>query len=605
MLARTDSRFRALLLLIGFALVASLIGGRLAWWHVFQRERLTAMALEQMARSQAIPSERGEIRDRNGVLLATSIELKSIFATPPTISDPEATAAVLAPITGIPVDDLAARLSSEDAWVWIDRRVPHAVSDAVRELQLPGIGLIAETQRVYPITGAAESSTMASQLLGYVNVDGIGQYGVEEALDERLAGSPGWITADEDVAGRPIADTVYEVRSALDGADVQLTIDAGLQHILEARLWQAYRANQAQGATGMVMDVESGAILAMASFPAFDANAYSRTDTELFVNPAVTRQYEPGSVMKPFTVAAALESGAITLRDTFLDDNNLQLADVRIQNADRWDFPYGHGEITAREVLLLSNNVGAARIGLATGRQELYQALRNYGFGSPTGVELAGEAPGIVWNPDGPNGSGDLTTAQNAFGQGLSVTALQLVAGYAAIANGGTLMQPHVIASWTGPDGLPNDVAPTPVRRVMSEETAATLLRLLTDSVDEGIASEAAVPGYSIAGKTGTAEIAGPVTVPDPGGVDADGDGETDTITVQRYIEGWIDSSMVGIMPSSAPRVVALVLIHRPVIWGEYQMQETPELVFSELAPRIMDYLAIPPDRPVEGIATP
>ncbi|MFN2483745.1 MAG: peptidoglycan D,D-transpeptidase FtsI family protein [Candidatus Limnocylindria bacterium] len=605
MLARTDSRFRALVLLAAFSIVATVIAGRLAWWHVFQRERLTAMALEQMAQSQTIPSERGEITDRNGVLLATSVELKSVFATPPTVADPHAAAELLAPLTGIAVGDLEERLASDAPWVWIDRRVPQEVSEAVRDLALPGIGMVAETQRVYPVTGAVEGTTMGAQLLGYVNVDGVGQYGVEEALDPQLAGSPGWVTADEDVAGRQIADTVYEVRSTVDGSDVQLTVDAGLQHILEAQMSETYRANQAHGATGIVMDVHTGAVLAMANFPAFDANAYSRTDPELFVNPAVTRQYEPGSVMKPFTIAAALDSGTITTRDTFVDDNNLQIADVRIQNADRYTFPWGHGDVTARDVLLLSNNVGAARIGLALGGQGLYDALRNYGFGQPTGVEIAGEASGVVWNPDGPNGSGDLTTAQNSFGQGISVTAVQLVAGYAAIANGGTLMQPHIVASWNDPDGTVHEVAPTPVRRVMSQETAGAVLQLLTDSVDEGIANGAAIAGYSIAGKTGTAQIAGPVTVRADDGADADGDGRADTTTVYRYIDGWIDSSIVNILPANDPQLVTLILIHRPAIWGLYQMQQTPEQVFSALAPRILDYLAIPPDRPIQGVATP
>jgi len=604
-LARTDSRFRGLVLLVIFALLGALIAGRLAWWQVIQRDRLTAMALEQMAQSQAIPSERGEITDRTGVLLATSVELKSIFATPPSIPDPTHTAELLAPITGIAVADLAKRLGGESPWVWIDRRVPQEVSDAVRELALPGIGMVAETQRVYPIAGAAGSTTMAAQLLGYVNVDGIGQYGLEEALDERLAGTPGWVTADEDVAGRQIADTVFEVRSAVDGADVQLTIDSGLQHILEAQIADTYRVNQARGATGVVMDVETGAILAMASVPAFDSNAYSRTDPELFVNPAVTRQYEPGSVMKPFTVAAALDAGAITTTDTVVDDNNLQIADVRIQNADRYTYPYGHGPITARDVLMLSNNVGAARIGLKLGRQQLYEAFRNYGFGTPTGIELAGEMPGTIWNPDGPNGSGDLTAAQNSFGQGLSVTALQLVAGYAAIANGGTLIQPHVVASWTDASGVTHEVEPTPERRIMSQETAGTVLQLLTDAVDQGIASGAAVPGYSIAGKTGTAQIAGPVEIRSPDGTDADGDGTADMITVNRYIDGWIDSSIVNVVPASSPKIVTLILIHRPVIWGLYQMQQTPEDVFRDLAPKILDYLAIPPDRPIEGVAVP
>ena len=217
---------------------------------------------------------------------------------------------------------------------------------------------------------------MAAQVLGFVNLDGIGQYGIESSEDALLAGLPGSVTAQEDVIGRQIADSVYQLREPVDGSDLRLTIDSGLQHLLEAAMWDTYQRNCAKGVTGVVMDVNTGAVLALATFPSYDANRYSTLDAALFTNPAVTRQYEPGSVMKAFTIAAALDAEAITTEDTFRDDNNLRLSGVRIQNADRYTWPYGHGRITAGEVLKLSNNVGAARIGLTLGRQRLYEALR-------------------------------------------------------------------------------------------------------------------------------------------------------------------------------------------------------------------------------------
>src|SRR6185503_13809519 len=306
----------------------------------------------------------------------------------------------------------------------------------VGTLDIPGVGMLPETQRVYPIAGVAPQTTLGAQLLGFVNVDGRGQYGVEGAEDALLAGLPGSVSAQEDVIGRRIADSVYELRPPVNGADLRLTLDAGLQHILEATMWETFEKNQAQGVTGLVMAVHSGAIVAMASFPSFDAHTYGNPDPALFTDPAVSRQYEPGSVMKAFTVAAAIDAGAIDLQTTVNDDNNLRISGIRIQNADRYTVPYGHGDITAGDVLKLSNNVGAAKIGLLLGRQRLYEAFKRFGFGAPTGVDIAGEASGVVWNPDGPNATGDLTAAQNAFGQGLSVTAVQLVAGYSAIANG-------------------------------------------------------------------------------------------------------------------------------------------------------------------------
>jgi cell division protein FtsI/penicillin-binding protein 2 len=603
MLARTDSRARALFLLIVVVLIATAIGGRLAWWHIVERDRLAEMAYQQLSQNQDIPADRGEIVDANGDLLAVSVQAQSVYARPPDVTDVESTAALLAPVLGVPVETLRDRLSSTAVWTWLSRRVSAEVADRVRTLDLDGIGMLPETLRMYPVAGVAPDTTLAAQVLGFVNVDGVGQYGIEGAENDLLAGLPGAVVAQEDVNGRQIADSVNLLRQPVDGSTLTLTLDAGLQHLLEASMWDTYQRNAAQGVTGIVMDVRTGAIRALATFPSFDANQYASVDPALFPEPAVAHQYEPGSVMKAFTVAAALDAGAITTKDTFHDDNNLRLAGVRIQNADRYSHPYGHGDITAAEVLQLSNNVGAAKIGLTLGRDRLYEAFRRFGFGSLTGVDISGETTGVVWNPDGPNGSGDLTAAQNAFGQGLSVTAVQLVAGYAAIANGGTQVTPHVVAGWTTPDGTFHPSDPAPGERVMREETAKTVLQLLTDAVDIGIAQPASIPGYSIAGKTGTAQIAGPVRENVQTGTDASGNPIYEWQTHYTYIDGWIDSSFISVMPASDPQLVTLILIHRPATWGRYQMAQTPTSVFKDLAPRILDYLAIPPDRPADQVA--
>ena len=603
MLARTDSRARALLLLVVATVVAGGIGARLAWWQVIERDRLAIMAQNQLAQDEDIPAERGQITDASGVLLATSIELQSVFATPPSIEDPESAAALLAPALAMDVGELRSLLSSDDPWVWLRRRVDPAVSDRVHDMGLAGIGMLPETKRVYPVRGISPNTTLAAQVLGFVNVDGSGQYGIEASEDGLLAGLPGSVTAQEDVIGRQIADSVYQLREPVDGSDLTLTIDAGLQHLLEASMWETYRRNWAKGATGIVMDVNTGAVLALATFPSYDANNYSTLDAELFTNPAVSRQYEPGSVMKAFTIAAALDAEAITTEDKFRDDNNLELAGVRIQNADRYSYPYGHGRITAGEVLKLSNNVGAARIGLTLGRQRLYEALRRFGFGSPTGIEIAGEARGVVWNPDGPNGTGDLTAAQNSFGQGLSVTAMQLVAGYAALGNGGRLVSPHVMAGWTTPDGTYHATESPEPERIMREETANTVLELLTDAVDHGIAQPASIPGYSVAGKTGTAQIAGTYWQRVRTGTDRHGEPIYERVERFGYINGWIDSSFISLMPASDPKIVTLILVHRPATWGLYEMAQRPDDLFRSLAPDILSYLATAPDRPRQAVA--
>jgi cell division protein FtsI/penicillin-binding protein 2 len=606
MLARTDSRARALVLLVLIGLVTTGIGARLVWWQVLDTGDLVAMAESQFENTQPIVAERGEIFDRSGVLLATSVELQSVFALPPTVQkhDPAKTAELVASVLGLDRAEVYATLTSDLEWTWLRRRITPTMAERLNALHLAGVGTLPEPKRVYPIEGVSPGTTMAAQVLGFVNVNGDGQAGVEQYANPSLAGRAGMMTVDEDVAGRPIADSVRELKAPVNGANLTLTIDAGLQHILEARMWETYQKNHAKGAVGLVMDVHTGAILALATFPSYDANAYAATDASLYTNPAVSRQYEPGSVMKAFTIAAALDAEAISTSTKVVDDNNLRIGKVRIQNADRYRFPYGHGEITAADVLKLSNNVGAAKIGLTLGGRGLYEAFKRYGFGSPTGIDIAGEVPGVVWDPDGPHGSGDLTTAQNSFGQGLSLTAVQLAAGYAAIGNGGTLVTPHVVAGWTDADGTYHDATPPGAGRVMRAETAHTVLGLLTGAIDDGIAKAAQVPGYSIAGKTGTAQIAGPRERTIVDGYDAQGNPIYKKVTRYEYIEGWIDSSFIGVYPANDPQLVTLILLNRPATWGRYVMAERPDQVFASLGPQILDYLAIPPDRSGGSVAS-
>jgi cell division protein FtsI/penicillin-binding protein 2 len=598
MLARTDSRARALVLLIAVAFAATAIGARLVWWQAIQQGELARMALHQLAQEQMIPAERGEITDVNGELLATSVELQSVFATPPSIDDLRTASIALASVLDMPVAQVRSKLDTDAMWVWLKRRITLEEAARVRALDLRGIGMLPETKRVYPVKGVADT-TMAAKILGFVAEDEkdegtyLGRFGVEQKQNGLLAGAPGQVTAQEDVIGRRIADSATVLTEPVNGADLRLTIDAGVQHLLEEAIHDTYRTNNAQGATGLIMDAETGAILAMASYPSYDANEFATTDAERYSNSAVSRQYEPGSVMKAFTIAAALDAGAITTRDTFHDDNNLVLRGVRIQNADRADFPYGHGALTPADVLALSNNVGAAKVGLELGGQELYDAFRRFGFGSVTGIELAAEEPGLVWHPD--QASGELTTAQNAFGQGLSLTALQLVVGYASFANGGTLVTPHVIEGWTDPDGTYHEAKQPPGERILRPETAETMVELLTNAIDNGIAKGASIPGYTVAGKTGTAQIAGPVEIETE-------DGES--VTRFRYIPGWVDSSFVGFLPAGDRKLVTLVLIHRPVPWDR-RMPDRPENVYARLMPQVLDYLAIPPDRSLEPVAQP
>ncbi|MDQ4036328.1 MAG: penicillin-binding protein 2 [Chloroflexota bacterium] len=594
MLARTDSRARALVLLILVTLVSMVIGARLVWWQVLERDWLAEMAMHQLAQEHTLPAERGEITDRNGDLLATSVEVQSVFVTPPNIQDPGLAAALLASALDMPASEVRARIDNDRSWVFLKRRVSAEVAERIRGLDIRGVGLLPETKRVYPVDGAASGTTLAAHVLGFVDNNGAASYGVEQAEDAMLAGTAGAVNAQEDVIGRRIADSVTLLQEPIDGRDLRLTIDAGVQHLLEQQISATFEANRAAGATGIIMNADTGAILGMASYPSYDANEFAVTEGERFANPAVARMYEPGSVMKAFTIAAALDAGAITTSDTFEDDNDLRIGNIRIQNADRSDYPYGHGPITARDVLALSNNVGAAKIGLELGGEALYDAFRRFGFGSPTGIELTGEQTGVVWHPD--DASGELTTAQNSFGQGISLTAVQLAAGYAAFANGGSLVTPHVVDGWTDPDGTYHPAEQPPSERIMRPETAATLVDLLVNGIDNGIAEGAQIPGYTVAGKTGTAQVAGPVKVKNA---------EGETVERWQYIEGWVDSSFVGFLPAGDTKLVTLILINRPAGAGGRHMPDRPENVYSRLMPQVLDYLAIPPDRPLEPVARP
>ncbi|HEY6608539.1 MAG TPA: hypothetical protein VI277_05015, partial [Candidatus Limnocylindria bacterium] len=281
MLARTDSRARALVLLIVACVVASAVGARLVWWQVVQQGELAGMALHQLAQHQQLPAERGDITDATGTLLAASVEVQSVFATPPMVDNPAMAARMLAPVLGMDVDVIRHRLESDQPWVWLKRRVEPAEAEAVTQLGFRGISMLPETRRVYPIEGVASDTTLAAQVIGFVDVDGNGRYGIEAGEDGLLAGTPGLVSAQEDVVGRRIAESASVLQEPIDGSDLSLTIDAGVQDLLERELWRTFNRNHAVGATGLIMDAETGAILAMASYPSYDANRFATTEGEL------------------------------------------------------------------------------------------------------------------------------------------------------------------------------------------------------------------------------------------------------------------------------------------------------------------------------------
>ncbi|MCX7624525.1 MAG: penicillin-binding protein 2 [Thermomicrobium sp.] len=519
-----------------------------------------------------MPAHRGEILDARGRVLATDVPADRVSAIVREIEDPQRTAQLLAPLIGRPAEEIEAALTQPGReWVVLQRQLDPAVSAQIRALGLPGIVLDPEPKRAYPM------GDFASQVLGFVNWEYRGAYGLEAQYDDVVGGVPGQLVGERDLAGNVIALAPSSWNPPKDGATLVLTIDSAVQYLAESILDRTIREQRATGGTIIVMDVETGAILAMANRPSFDPNRFTEVrDPALFANPAVGSAYEPGSTFKVITMALGLEAGVVTPQTTVDGGAYRELSDgTRIYNALHQEF----GPETMTEVLIHSSNVGAMEVVDRLGPERFYEGVRRFGFGEPTGVDLPGEIGGIVNLPGSPNWS--LTTFYtNAFGQGIAVTPLQLVTAVAAIANGGVLMRPYVVAEIRDGDQV-RVTQPTAVRRVISEETARTLSEMLAEAMDS-YASRFSVPGYRIAAKTGTAEI------PGPNGYES---GEGATI-----------ASVIGYGPVEHPRFCVLVKIDRPKEspWGE----RAAGPAFAELFRQLLLLYDIPPSQSAMAEAT-
>ncbi len=411
MLGRTDSRRRLLVVLVVFLVVGASLGSRLVWWQVVQHDVLAAKAERQTTVQVDEPVRRGTIYDRTGtVVLATTVERYLVAASPDqlTPSQRQEVAAALVAILGLDGDAAIAltdKVTTTRPYVVLAHDIEDTTAERIRQGvadgTLPAVSLEPEPVRVYPQAGGAAGTTLAAHLLGFVNRDGEGQYGVEERYQTELAGTPRTLLADRDVVGRPVTDTAQVLSPGVPGTDLRLTIDTDLQLAAEQEVLAAYTADKAVAVTAVVLDPYSGAILAEASYPSYDANDYrtvAQEDPKAFIDPIVSSVYEPGSVFKMFTALAALEKGTISLSTRILDSGSLSLdhGQGRIYDADR----HAMGFMEARDIVAYSRNVGAARIalGLANTTAKASKVLAatwiRLGFGQKTGVDLAGEAPG-------------------------------------------------------------------------------------------------------------------------------------------------------------------------------------------------------------------
>jgi cell division protein FtsI (penicillin-binding protein 3) len=506
---------------------------------------------------------RGVVTDRAGVLLAGSADAESVFVDPELLANGVASVGPavrqLADALGLESRALAKRVERGARFVWAKRRISPAEAAAVRRLALPGVGLVAETRRYYP------KVTLAGQLLGVTGDEGSGLDGVELAFDDLLRGEPTRVPSLRDGAGRLALQDAPGSARGREGARVELTIDQGLQLATERALADAVRGSHALSGVAVALDPNTGEVLAMASDPPVNPNA-PRSSGELR-NRAVTDAFEPGSTIKAFTVAGALDRGVLKPTDAIDCSSGYTVGGHQIHDH------VSLGWVGPAKVLSASSNVGAARIGARLGKQGLSDVLASFGFGEKTGIDLPGERKGSLPFP-----RADIALATQSFGQGLTASPLQVVAAMGAIANGGTLMKPVLVKRIVDPaDGTVLDQpAPAPQRRVLSAASAATMTRWLVGVVEdpEGTGKRARPEGWRVAGKTGTAQKADPVT----GGYSAD-----------RHF-----SSFVGFAPADGPRVVIGVFIDEPK--GEIFGGAVAAPPFREIAEYALKMLGVPPE---------
>jgi cell division protein FtsI/penicillin-binding protein 2 len=536
-----------------FLVFVVLLGGaatRAAWIGTVQAGDLSERAATQQVEDLDVSARRGTISDRNGVELAVSEDAVTVVANPFLIDEPGRVAARLAPLIGQDEQKLARTLAERDTgFTYVARKLASRRGMRVAQLQIEGIDTVVEPKRSYP------QGALAGQLLGTVGVDNYGLSGIEQQYEDRLHGSDGERRLVKDALGETIS--IVESQRARSGEDLRLTIDAPLQERAEAVIEELGSELAPAGATAVVMDPRSGALLALANWPAADPGDFGEASEAARTNRAVASSFEPGSTFKAFTVAGALEEDLVGPDTVFDLPPEIQVADRTIGESHE----RGAVSLTTAEILAQSSNVGSVKIGLELGAKRFDRWVRRFGFGAPTGVALPGEAGGIVPRPPEYSGS---SLANLPIGQGLAVTPLQMAAGYSAIANGGVLHTPHVIAGGGGAG-----------RRVISRGTADQVSTMLEGVLAPGgTAPEASVPGYVLAGKTGTAQK------PDP---------ETGGYSDTRFF-----SSFIGFAPAKEPQLLVAVMVDEPQ--GLYYGAEVAAPAFEQIMEFALPYMKIAPE---------
>ncbi|MBW7994986.1 MAG: transpeptidase family protein [Candidatus Glassbacteria bacterium] len=531
------ARTRLSLVFWCLVLLAGLISGHLFRIQVLQREHYLAEADRQHKQKIILRPRRGDILDVSGEPLAVSAEGLDVYAVPSRITDRRKTASALATHLDLPGDNIMKRIGRQRPFVMIQQKVSPLKVRELRRMNLPGIGFVPSSKRYYP------HHALAAQLIGYVGVDEVGLTGIEFALDQQLRGAPGWLVVQRDARGKPYNMLDYPLEQQSNGCSVRLTIEADFQEIVEEALRRSVTTSGAKNGCVVAVRPSTGEILAMASYPSIDLNVTRSFGDGDFRNLATNLPFEPGSTFKPFVACALISGGHVSFDDSvFCENGTWRLGRRTIRDVHQY------GRLSFAEVLAKSSNIGMAKLVQSAGDNELYRALRSFGFGNYTGSEFSGEDRGRLLQPD----RWDRTTKTSlAIGYGLLVTPLQMAMGYAALANGGKLYEPTVIAAITDEHGnVCHSSKPREVRQAVDPEIAKLVCRAMVRAVDNGTGTTAKVHGFPVAGKTGTSMKADP-------GTGYGGNG---------YI-----SSFGGFFPADDPQLAIFVMINEPSFsfrWG-------------------------------------
>ena len=543
--------------MLGMAFTAMM--ARLVVLQTIESPAYARLAERQREQVIPLPAERGAILDRDGRALAISVDYQMIYADPVNVTRPRSEAEKIARVLGARYKDVLEALQGRregSRFEYVARAVPPKLANEVRRLDLPGIYMKDEPKRVYP------GGRLASHVLGFINSDGSVATGLELQYGDVLEGVPGEMRLEEDPLGHPLPQAQFSYDPPKPGTSIFLTIDKEIQYYTELTLKEAVSRYHAKSGTAIVMRPRSGEIVAMANVPDFDPNRFSESSEVALRNRAVTDVYEPGSAFKIVPVAAALETGAVTPRTVFVVPDQKQFADRVIHDAEL----HPTEPMTVKQIVQMSSNVGTVEVALKLGGARLQEYIKRFGFGEKSGLDFPGESPGIVLRQRHWSGS---TIANLPIGQGIAVTPLQLLCAYATLANQGVWVEPKLLSGTMGADGRMRP-SPAPARhRVLSDETSRQMTGILQSVVRGGTGVLARIPGYDVAGKTGTAQIP------------ANGH------YTSRYM-----ATFTGFAPARNPQLVAIVVLENPYpIWGGSSAAPT----FKKIMEFSLRHLSVPP----------